>query len=217
MFSGMSSWPVGAPLCAAATIDSTGAISTIAALGNQPSFIIPPVNAGHCHAAVMLNPSLAAALASQIAQRHPDQEGVPAPRVAACFIVAPPGQAKLDAIVIVEDAEPVADRLEAVGERERILAAIGEIDHGGAEDGPVAREAHAPAEPDLLAVAQILDRGIDVAVQPQITDRRIGPPPAHGRVNLVAAGRQAVLVEPEAVDEADQPADLDRGAPDDVG
>src|SRR3954466_13985953 len=101
MFSGMSSWPVGAPLCAAATIDSTGAISMIAALGNQPSFIIPPVNAGHCHATELLNRSLATIpLAPQIAQRHPDQEGVPAPRVAAGFIVAPPGQAKLDAIVI---------------------------------------------------------------------------------------------------------------------
>src|SRR3954462_10741407 len=159
MFSGMSSWPVGAPLCAAATIDSTGAISTIAALGNQPSFIIPPVNAGHCHAAVMLNPSLAAALASQIAQRHPDQEGVPAPRVAACFIVAPPGQAKLDAIVVVEDAEPVTDRLEAIGDGEGIFLAIGEVDDGRAEHRPITREAHPAAQPDLLAIAQILDRG----------------------------------------------------------
>ena len=109
--SGMSSWPDGAPLCAAATIDSTGAISTIAALGNQPSFIIPPVKAGLCPAPDLLNRSLAVLpLASQIAQRHPDQEGVPAPRVAAGFIVAPPGQAKLDAIVVVGDAEPVADR-----------------------------------------------------------------------------------------------------------
>src|SRR3954454_10361388 len=124
MLSGMSSCPVGAPLCAIAIIDSTGAISTIAALGNQPSLIIPPVKAGLCHALDLLNRSLAASrcpLAPQIAQRHPDQEGVPAPRVSARLIVAPPGEAKLDAIVVVKDAEPVTHRLETVRDRERVL------------------------------------------------------------------------------------------------
>ena len=114
------------PPCAAAIADSTGAISTIAAFANLPSFIIPPVKAGRYPAPNLLNRSLAASggsLASQIAERHPNEEAVAAAGVAAGLIVAPPGQAKLDAIVVVEDAEPVADRLEAVGERQRILAA----------------------------------------------------------------------------------------------
>src|SRR6185295_17762618 len=125
--------------------------------------------------------------------------------------------AKLDAIVVVEDAETVTDRLETVGERERVLPSIGEVDHGRAEDRPVAREADPAAEPDLLAVAQILDRRVDVAVEPQIADRRIGPAAADGRIDFVAAGRERVLVEAEAVDEGDQPADLQCGAPDNVG
>ena len=70
----------------------------------------------------LLNPSLAVRLlAAQILERHPEQEGVAPPEVAGRVIVAPPGHAKLEAIVVIGDAEPVADRLVAVGERERVL------------------------------------------------------------------------------------------------
>src|SRR4051794_18678954 len=169
----------------------------------------------------LLNRSLAAALAlslaSQIAQRHPNEEGIAPARIAARFIVAPPGDPELDAIVIVEDSEPVPDRIEAVGDRQRILAPAGQVDHRRAEDRPVASEAHPTAEANLLAVAQIFDRRVDVAVEAQIADRRIGPPAADRRVDLVAAKRETVLVDPEAVDEADQPAELHIGPPDDIG
>src|SRR3954466_7586817 len=96
---------------------------------------------------------LAHSLASQIAKRHPDEEGVAPAGVAARLIIAPPGETELDAIVVVGNAEPVADRIEAVGDRERVLATAGEVDHGGAEDRPVAGEADPAAEADLLAVA----------------------------------------------------------------
>ena len=67
-------------------------------------------------------------LASQIPKRHPDEERVAAPGVAAGLIVAPPGQAKLDAIVVIEDAETMPDRAEAVGNGERIFLPAGEVD-----------------------------------------------------------------------------------------
>jgi len=138
-------------------------------------------------------------------------------RVAAALIIAPPGQAKLDAIVVIEDAEAVADRLEPVGDRQRILLPAGEVDHGRAEDRPIAGEADPPAEPDLLAVAQILDRRIDVPVEPQIADRGIGPQAADDGVDLVAAQRHAVLVDAEAVGEADEAADAQVAAADEIG
>ena len=76
---------------------------------------------------------------------------------------------------------------------------------------------HPAGEPQLFLVAQILDRGVDVAVEPQIADLDIGLVAADGQVDLVAAEREIVLVDPEAVGEVDQPAEADAGAADDVG
>ena len=61
------------------------------------------------------------------------------------------------------------------------------------------------AEPQLRAF-------IDVAVEPQIADRRISAPPADHRVDLVAAQRQAAAVDAEAVGESDEAADAQIGA-----
>ena len=94
----------------------------------------------------------------------------PPDRVPGGLIVAPPRHAKLDTFIVVEDAEPVTDRVEAVGLRQGVLPLVGEVDHRRAEDRPVAREADAAAEADLLAVAQILDRRVDVAVEAEIAD-----------------------------------------------
>src|SRR5687768_12191463 len=155
------------PVWAAATTDRKDATSVTAAPENLESFIIPPMNAGLYPAQLLLNRSLAASpqmnvptrpkraspprsrappLASQILQRHPDQEGVSPAGVARGLVIPPPGHAELDTVVVVEDTEPVPDRLEAIRERERILVAIGEIDHGRAEDRPITGETHPAAE-----------------------------------------------------------------------
>ena len=53
----------------------------------------------------------------------------PLAAVAGILIIAPPGEPQSEAIIFIGDAEPVADRCEAVGARRRILFLIGEINH----------------------------------------------------------------------------------------
>src|SRR3954447_9717638 len=101
------------------------------------------------------------------------------------LIVAAPRQAKLNAIVLIIDAEAVAHGLKAVRQRERILALVGEVDDGRPEHRPVALELHAAGEPQLLLVAQIFDGRVDVAVEPQIADLDIGLFAADGEVELL--------------------------------
>src|SRR5688572_10606448 len=110
--------------CATATTDKREPASTTAALRKVPNFIIPPVNAGPLPAFLMLNIGLAA----DVAERHPDQEGIAALDVAGGLIVPSPGQANLDTIVVIGDADPVPNRIESVGGRERVLGAVGEVD-----------------------------------------------------------------------------------------
>src|SRR5688572_3926754 len=104
-------------------------------------------------------------LATQVLQRYPDQEGIAPDRVPGGLIVATPRYAKLDTFIVVKNAEPVTNRVQSVGYRKRVFAPVGEVDHRRTEDRPIACEADAAAEPDLLAVAQILDRRVDIAVQ----------------------------------------------------
>src|SRR5436853_5512099 len=101
----------------------------------MPSFIIPPINADRQRCLKFAEPQLTqASLAPEILERHPELEGVAPPEVAGRVIVPPPRDPDLEAIVVVGDADAVADRLVAVGERERILFPIGEVDDRGAED-----------------------------------------------------------------------------------
>src|SRR4051812_4601833 len=116
----------------------------------------------------------AAPLAPEILERHPELESVAAAEIPGGVVIAPPGDPDFEAIVVIADADAMAHRFVAVGDRQRILATVGEIDDGRAEDRPVAGEADPAAESNLLAVAQILDRRIDIAVEAQIADRRIG-------------------------------------------
>src|SRR3569833_4208554 len=93
----------------------------------------------------------------------------------------------------------------------------GQVDHGRAEDGPVARYLDARAEPDFRHVAQILDRGVDLPVQLEIADLGIGVAAADRGVDLVAAYREIVLVEPEALGDLEEAAVAHAYAPDIVG
>src|SRR5205085_12576968 len=98
-----------------------------------------------------------------------------------------------------------------------VLAHAGQVDHGRAEDRPVAGEANPAAEADFLAVAKILDRRVDVAVEAELAYRRIGMAAADDGVDLVAANGEIVLVEAETVGEGELAAELDGGSADDVG
>src|SRR5690606_1688227 len=115
-----------------------------------------------------------------------------------------PGEAELEAIVGIGDAEPRAERLEAVGREAGVLLAVGEVDHRGAEYRPVPSESDAARGAQLFAVLQILESQVDVAVETQVAQlqvRRIG---ADRRVDLVAAHRETVLVDAVAMREPDE-------------
>src|SRR6476646_3261420 len=115
------------------------------------------------------------------------------------LIVAPPRDAKLQAFILIFDAQPIADRLPAIGERQRVLSLVGEIDDACAEDRPIAAEQDARGDAQFLLVAEILDRRIDVPVEPEIADLRIGLGGADCEVDLVAADGERMLVDALAV------------------
>ena len=73
-----------------------------------------------------------------------------------------------------------------------------------AEHRPIAQKLPASGQPQLFLVAQILDRRRDVAVEPQIADLGIGQVGADGEVDLVAAEREIVLVDAEAMGDVDE-------------
>ena len=102
----------------------------------------------------MLNTSLAA----QVAERHPDEEGVAPLHVPGGLIVPPPRNANLEAIVVIQDADPVADRVEALRLAQRVLGAVGEVDHRRSEDRPVTGKGDAPADPHFLAPSKPVGR-----------------------------------------------------------
>src|SRR5438132_11420389 len=83
------------------------------------------------------------------------------------LIVAPPRQAKLQAIVLVGDPQAVTNGRPAVGERQRVFVLAGEVDDACAAHRPVAGELHAPCHPEFFLVAKGLNRRVDVAVPPQ--------------------------------------------------
>src|SRR5207249_3496499 len=115
------------------------------------------------------------------------------------------------------DAYAVANRLEPVAERQRVFLLASEIDHGRTEHRPVAGELPPAGEPQLLLVAQVFDIRRDVAVESQIAGADVGLLGPVGEIDLVAADRETLLVQPEAVGDVDQPPKLEAGAADDVG
>src|SRR3546814_4217268 len=58
----------------------------------------------------------------------------------------PPGQAQLEAIVLIGDAKAGANRIEPVGGQGWVLVAVGQVEHAGTEQRPVARESDARSE-----------------------------------------------------------------------
>src|SRR6187551_3450756 len=90
------------------------------------------------------------------------------------LIVATPGQAKLQAIVLIQYAQPMSHRREAVGDGQGVLSLVGEIEDGRAEDRPIAAEQDTAGKAQLFLVAQILDRGIDIAVEAEVANLDVG-------------------------------------------
>ena len=74
----------------------------------------------------------------------------------------------------------------------------------------------APPNADFLPVTQVLDAGVDVAVKEQIASRQIGLVIADGYINLIAAQREAILIEPIPVGQADIALELEGRPPDNI-
>src|SRR4051794_24424216 len=132
------------------------------------------------------------------------------------LIVAPPRQAKLQAIIFIFDAQAVPNRLKSVGERERVLALVGQVDDRGSENRPIATEEDPAGKTQLLLVAQILDRRVDVAVEAEVADLGIGLVGTESEVDLVAADGEIALVETIAMREVDQPPVTDARSSNDI-
>ena len=181
-----------------------------------PRSVFPLIPNPPARSAFALNP-LNAALAIKSFQSQVKAEGAALAEGSDLLIVAPPREAKLKAIVLVLNAETVPHRLEPVGERQRIFVLVGQVDHGRAEDRPVALEQHSAGEPEFLLVAQILDRGIDVAVEPQVAELNVGLLGTDREVDLVPADGEIVLVDPIAVRDVDQASVADARPSDEVG
>src|SRR4029078_12298422 len=96
----------------------------------------------------------------------------------------------------------MANRGEAVGDGQGVLALVGEVEDGRAEDRPIAMEQHSPRQPQFLLVAQVLDGRVDVSIQAQIADLNVGLVGADGEVELASTQRPIVLVELDTIAEA---------------
>src|SRR5690606_6161337 len=147
---------------------------------------------------------------------QPEQESVAVPGVARLLIVPAPGQAELQAIVLIGDPKAMANGFIAVGNRNRVLLGIGEVNDRRPEYGPEARDLQPAANLDSFPVLEILRIRADVAVNLQISDHGISAARSDRGINLVRADRQAVLVQPIAVAQADEFLVADGRAPDDV-
>src|SRR3546814_13409879 len=82
-------------------------------------------------------------------------------------------RAERQAIVLIGDPKAMANGFIAVGNRNRVLLGIGEVNDRRPEYGPEARDLQPAAKPDFFPVLQILQVRTDVAVKPQISDHRI--------------------------------------------
>ena len=57
----------------------------------------------------------------------------------------------------------------------------------------------------LLQIPKILDRRIDIAIELEIADLRVGLSGPEGEIDLVSPNGEIVLVDPVAMDELEQP------------
>src|SRR5579884_3856290 len=144
-------------------------------------------------------------------------EGVALFEAANRLIVAAPRHAKLDAIVLIFDAQAITNRLEPVGDGKRVLVLAGEIDDAGAEDRPIFAEQDSPCDPQFLDVTKVLDGRVDITVQPEIADLGIGLLRPDGEIDFITPDRERVLVDSESVREIDEPAVADIGSANDIG
>src|SRR6185295_16825407 len=152
---------------------------------------------------------LNAGFASKAFQTQVKSEGTPLPERPDILIVAAPRQAKLQALVLVGHAQPVAHRGPAVGERQRVFGLAGEVDDARSEHRPVARELHPAGDAQFLFVPQILNGRVDVAVEAKIADLGIGLVRPDGEIELVAPEGQVVLVDPVTMSDVDEPPEAD--------
>src|SRR5215203_3623217 len=132
------------------------------------------------------------------------------------LIVASPRHAKLQAFVFIRDSESMADRREPVRLRGRILVRVRKVEDGRAEYRPITCDEDARRETQFFLVAKVLDRRIDVPIQLEITDLRVGLLTANSEVHLVPPHRKIVLIEAETVGYVDQPAEAYPRSADDI-
>src|SRR5205085_6849604 len=90
------------------------------------------------------------------------------------LIVAPPGKAKLQAFVLISNAETEPHRRKPVRNVEGVFVLAGEVEDGGAEDRQIAFEQHAASQSQLFLVAKVFDGGVNVAIEPQIANLEVG-------------------------------------------
>src|SRR5438045_1662313 len=122
------------------------------------------------------------------------------------LIVATPSHAKLQTIILILDSKAVANRLPAVGRRGRILILVGEIDHRGSEDRPIASDEDSGGNAKFLTVAQVLDAGVDIAVELEVADLCIGLAAADRQVDFVPPNGKIAFVDAVAVSDVDKAA-----------
>src|SRR5206468_11164377 len=84
-----------------------------------------------------------AALAVKPFQSQVNAESAALPEGADLLIVAAPRDANLQAIILILNPNARANRLESVCQRKRVFSLVGQINHGRAEDRPIATEQHA--------------------------------------------------------------------------
>ena len=147
-----------------------------------------------CGSLAVYSGPLNAALAAYPLQSQVDRKSTSGSESADALGVPTPRDADLQTIVLILDSQPRSDGVETVGERQRVLLLVGEVDDRRSEDRPIAAEQHPARQPQLFYVAKILDGGIDVPVEPQITDLGIGLGRADRQVDLIPSDGERILV-----------------------
>src|SRR5207248_1517404 len=118
----------------------------------------------------------------------------------------------LQAIVFILNAEPMPHRLKTVGKGERVFLLRRQIDNRRTENRPVTPNEDAPSESQLLFVPQVLDRRIDIPVEPKITDLRVSLLGADREVDFVPANCERILIQTVPFGDVDQPTETDPGS-----
>src|SRR3546814_15501299 len=85
-------------------------------------------------------------------------------------IVAAPGQRDRQAVVLIGDAEAVANRFPAVPAAQRVVPHARQLDDGRTEHRPVAREGDPAAGAAFLAILKLLGQAGGVAVEARMAE-----------------------------------------------